>query len=159
MSGYGKPRGSKFWQKHGCEHSEMGFVSAIYCSNTSSVTLRATPFSLWLGHARVLTALRAVIHSPHAASLPTGEGWRKSLLSSAHKLNSRPPTLLCGRAGNACTNLLGSLVRYVRTRGMAEVVGSTKPPTFIFYRAARTRHAWLARLTRARRQWFGRRTA
>ena len=42
---------------------------------------------------------------------------------------------------------------------MAEVVGSTKPPTFIFYRAAHTRHAWFARLTRARRQWFGRRTA
>ena len=33
-----------------------------------------TPFSLRLGHARVLTALGAVIHSPRAASLPAGEG-------------------------------------------------------------------------------------
>ena len=28
----------------------------------------------------------------------------------AHRLNPRPPTLLCGRADNACTNLLGFLV-------------------------------------------------
>ena len=32
------------------------------------------------------------------------------IVSSAHSLYPRPPTLLCGRAGNACTNLLGSLV-------------------------------------------------
>ena len=36
---------------------------------------------------------------------------------------------------------------------------AAKPPTFALPLAARTRHAWLARLTRARRQWFGRRTA
>ena len=28
-----------FWRKYGCEHSEIGFVSAIYCSNTSSVAV------------------------------------------------------------------------------------------------------------------------
>ena len=41
---------------------------------------------------------------------PTGEGWRKSLLSSARVLDSRPPTHYSGRAGNACTNLLGFFV-------------------------------------------------
>ena len=45
------------------------------------------------------------------------------IVPSAHILDSRPPTLLCGRADNACTNLLGSLVRYVRTRGMYEIAG------------------------------------
>ena len=69
----------------------------------------------------------------------------------AHRLNPRPPTLLCGRADNACTNLLGYLVRYVRTRGMGEIVGSTKLPIFALPFVARTCHAWLARLTRARR--------
>ena len=28
-----------FWRKYGCEHSEIGFVSAIYCSNTSSTAI------------------------------------------------------------------------------------------------------------------------
>ena len=37
--------------------------------------------------------------------------------------------------------------------------GAAKPPTFDLSLAACTRHAWLVRLTRARRQWFGRRTA
>ena len=85
----------------------------------------------------------------------------KSALSipSAHLLYSRPPTLLCGRADNACTNLLGFLVRYVRTRGIVEIVESTTLSTSALPFAARTRHARLARLTRARRQWFGRRTA
>ena len=31
----------------GCEHSEMGFVSAIYCSNTSSVAVNRATFSHW----------------------------------------------------------------------------------------------------------------
>ena len=143
MSGYGKPRGSKFWQKHGCEHSEMGFVSAIYCSNTSSVTLRATPFSLWLGHARVLTALRAVIHSPHAASLPTGEGWRKSLLSSAHKLpHARQPyyagvQTMRARICSASSCAMFARVVWLKLRRV------NKLPTFALPFASRTRHALL----------------
>ena len=64
--------------------------------------------------------------------------------------STRPPTLLCGRADNACTNLLGYLVRCVRSRGMAEIAGSAALPISSLPRAARTRHAWLARLTRAR---------
>ena len=36
---------------------------------------------------------------------------------------------------------------------------AAKLPTFSLSRTARTRHAWLVRLTRARRQWFARRTA
>ncbi len=47
-------------------------------------------------------------------------------IPSALLLYPRPPTLLCGRADNACTNLLGSFVRYVRTRGIAETIESGK---------------------------------
>ena len=36
-----------FWRKYGCEHSEIGFVSAIYCSNTSSVAVNRATFSHW----------------------------------------------------------------------------------------------------------------
>ena len=39
-------------------------------------TANAVPLvSLRLGHARALTPPRGVIHSPRAASLPTGEGF------------------------------------------------------------------------------------
>ena len=41
-------------------------------------------------------------------------------------------------------------MRYVRTRGMVEIAESAKLTTFDLSFAARTRHAWLARLTRAR---------
>ena len=46
----------------------------LWIWNTSSVSLRLPPVSLRLGHARALTRPRRVIHSPRAASLPTGEG-------------------------------------------------------------------------------------
>ena len=72
-------------------------------------------------------------------------------IPSARVLDSRPLCTFSGRADNACTNLLGYLVRYVRTRGMGEIVGSTKLPIFALPFVARTCHAWLARLTRARR--------
>ena len=77
---------------------------------------------------------------------PTGEGWRKSLLSSAHKLNSRPPIFICGRAGNACTNLLGFFVRYVRTRGMVKVAEDSKSANFAFI-LYRTHSPRMARAT------------
>ena len=35
------------WQKYECKHSEMGFISAIYCSNTSSVAVNRATFSRW----------------------------------------------------------------------------------------------------------------
>ena len=77
--------------------------------------------------------------------------------SSAHLLDSRPRRpFFSGRADNACTNLLGFLVRYVRTRGIAEIARSAKPPTFALPFAARTRHAWLARQTRARGERYQR---
>ena len=72
------------------------------------------------------------------------------IVPSARKLYPRPPIFFSGRADNACTNLLGFLVRYVRTRGMAEIAGSAKLPIFILLFVACTYHAWLARLTRAR---------
>ena len=68
---------------------------------------------------------------------------------------SRPPCTFSGRADNACTNLLGFLVRYVRTRGSMRFRRVAKLPIFTTLpRAARTRHAWLARLTRARGRRF-----
>ena len=72
------------------------------------------------------------------------------IIPSARILESRPPTLLCGRADNACTNLLGFFVRYVRTRGSMKLWWMAKSPAFALLYPARTRHAWLARLTRAR---------
>ena len=60
------------------------------------------------------------------------------------------PSFFSGRADNACTNLLGFLVRYVRTRGSMRFRRAAKSPIFALSFAARTRHAWLARLTRAR---------
>ena len=40
------------------------------------------------------------------------------------------PSFSSRRADNACTNLLGSFVRYVRTRGIAEVAESAKLSTY-----------------------------
>ena len=75
------------------------------------------------------------------------------------RLNSRPPCTFSGvqtmRARICSAFSCDMFARVVWLR----LWGAIKPPTFIFYRVARTRHAWLARLTRARRQWFGRRTA
>ena len=53
-------------------------------------------------------------------------------IPSAHNLYPRPPTLLCGRADNACTNLLGFLVHFVRTRGIVEAAESGKIADFHF---------------------------
>ena len=71
-------------------------------------------------------------------------------IPSAYGLHPRPPLFFSGRADNACTNLLGFLVRYVRTRGIVEIAESAKPPIFDLSFVAHTCHAWLARLTRAR---------
>ena len=77
------------------------------------------------------------------------------IVPSAHGLQPRPRhPLSSGRADNACTNLLGFFVRYVRSRGMAEAMGNAKLPTFALPCAAHTCHARLARLTRARGRCF-----
>ena len=76
------------------------------------------------------------------------------IVPSTQALDSRPPCTFSGRADNACTNLLGYLVRYVRTRGSMRLRGAVKPPTFTLSCVAHTRHAWLARLTRARGRRF-----
>ena len=73
-------------------------------------------------------------------------------------VNPRHP-LFSGRADNACTNLLGFFVHYVRTRGSMRLQRAEKSPAFALLYHARTRHAWLSRLTRARRRWLGRRAA
>ena len=53
-------------------------------------------------------------------------------IPSAQVPNPRPPCTFSGRADNACTNLLGYLVRYVRTRGIDEAVESGKTTDFCF---------------------------
>ena len=45
-----------------------------------------------------------------AQAQPTDKTKDMLSIPSAQVLESRPPTLLCGRAGNACTNLLGFFV-------------------------------------------------
>ena len=52
------------------------------------------------------------------------------IVSSAHAFDSRPPCIYSGRADNACTNLLGFFVRYVRSRGIVEAAESVRLPTF-----------------------------
>ena len=81
------------------------------------------------------------------------------IVPSSHSHYSRPPCTYSGRAGNACTNLLGFLVRYVRTRGIAETVESAKPPIFDLSLAVHTCHALLLATNSCTPRWFGRRTA
>ena len=52
------------------------------------------------------------------------------IVPSAHSPYPRPPCTFSGRADNACTNLLGSLVRYVRTRGVVKTAESAKLSTY-----------------------------
>ena len=54
------------------------------------------------------------------------------IIPSAYLLHPRPPCTFSGRADNACTNLLGFLVRYVRTRGIDEAMESDKATDFCF---------------------------
>ena len=49
---------------------------------------------------------------------------------SAQALPHARPSIFSGRADNACTNLLGYLVRYVRSRGMVEIAESGKTADF-----------------------------
>ena len=66
------------------------------------------------------------------------------IVPSAHGLQPRPRhPLSSGRADNACTNLLGSFVRYVRTRGSMRLRRAAKPPIFALSFAALTCHALL----------------
>ena len=81
------------------------------------------------------------------------------IVPSSHSHYSRPPCTYSGRAGNACTNLLGFLVRYVRTRGIAETVESAKPPIFDLSLAVHTCHALFLATNSCTPRWFGRRTA
>ena len=67
-------------------------------------------------------------------------------IPSAQVLDPRPPCTFSGRADNACTNLLGFLVRYVRTRGIDEAVESGKTAYF-HYILCRTHLPRTARAT------------
>ena len=105
---------------------------------------------------------KAYLRVPPAHRLPNISSQNKKytlyLVSALIRFTPAPRTY-CGRADNACTNLLGFFVRYVRTRGSMRLRRAAKPPIFTLSFIARTCHARLARLTRARRTRFGRRTA
>ena len=51
--------------------------------------------------------------------------------SVSAQTSPRPPCTFSGRADNACTNLLGFFVHYVRTRGIAEIAESDKTAYFL----------------------------
>ena len=76
-------------------------------------------------------------------------------IPSARVLDSRPLCTFSGRADNACTNLLGFLVCYVRSRGMVEISESDKTAYFLLCLLPHTlaTHYFL-RLTRARGRRF-----
>ena len=72
-----------------CEHSEMGFVSAIYCSNTSSAAVNRATFSRWRRLAKILASVSAHIrptmprlgdadtHASHMCQSPYHAGRRR----------------------------------------------------------------------------------
>ena len=62
--------------------------------------------------------------------MPTHKAKNMYSIPSAQVLPHARRTYICGRADNACTNLLGSFVRYVRTRGMVEIAESAKLSTY-----------------------------
>ncbi len=76
---------------------------------------------------------------------------------SAQVLPHARHTYICGRADNACTNLLGYFVRYVRTRGMDEIAESVRLSTFTLPFAAHTRHALLLATNSCTREEFAKR--
>ena len=97
------------------------------------IFLKKTPHpSRFARHLLPLSRRRRPRSLARIGQFPAGEGWQNALPPSAHPPYPRPPTYICGRADNACTNLLGYFVRYVRTRGIAEAVGSGKTTDFRF---------------------------
>ena len=77
------------------------------------------------------------------------------MLSSAQALDSRPrPSFFSGRADNACTNLLGSLARYVRTRGSMRLRGAQNRRLLIYPLPHALATHYFVRLTRARGRRF-----
>ena len=115
-----------FWRKYGCEHSEIGFVSAIYCSNTSSVAVNRATFSNWRRLAKILAFVGAQAPPTPATHFSAGVQTMRARICSA---------LSCD---------MFARVVWLKSWGAA------KPPTFDLSLAACTRHAWLVRLTRAR---------
>ena len=88
--------------------------------------------------------------------------WRRlaKILAFVSAQNSpRPPCIYSGRADNACTNLLGFLVCYVRTRGSIRLRRAQNYRLLLYPLPHALATHYFLRLTRARRQWFGRRTA
>ena len=121
-----------FWQKYGCEHCEIKF--ALHNTHvTPHPPLSRSPFSRWR---------RLIVTSVSAGIRPT-------------------PAPLFQRACRQCVHESAQFFRaicshawYSKNCGERQ---NRRLSRCLF--AACTCHAWLARQTRARRQWFGRRTA
>ena len=78
---------------------------------------------------------KAYLRVPSAHRLPNISSQNKKytlyLVSTLASSTPAPP-FFSGRADNACTNLLGFFVHFVRTRGIDEIVGSGKTTDFTF---------------------------
>ena len=109
----------RFGCASGCEHSEIKF--ALHNTHvTPHPPLSRSPFSHWR---------RLIVTSVSAGIRPTPA-----------------PLFFSGRADNACTNLLGYLVRYVRTRDTAEIAERVKTNELRFA-PCRTHSPRMARAT------------
>ena len=73
---------------------------------------------------------RHLIRQPVADTFSHWRRLAKILAFVSAQTSPRPPLFFSGRADNACTNLLGFFVRYVRTRGIVEVAESGKTADF-----------------------------
>ena len=80
-----------FWRKYGCEHSEIGFVSAIYCSNTSSVAVNRATFSHWRRLAKILAFVSACTGFTPAVH------FQRACRQCVHE-SARLPRALCSHA-------------------------------------------------------------
>ena len=102
----------------------LGDADRVCFANRSIPPVSATPTAF---------ALRIGQFPPYAQSPSTTNRQNKRYAFhpvSALAKATPAPLFSSGRADNACTNLLGFLVRYVRTRGIDEVVGSDKTADF-----------------------------
>ena len=133
----------------GCEHGEIKF--ALHNTHvTPHPPLSRSPFCPSLGDADRVR-LRESVNSP----LEKANSYfrQRTYFTHARPAFSAGVQTMRARICSAISCAMFARVVYLRLRGAA------KPSIFALPRTARTCHAWLARLTRARRRWFGRRTA
>ena len=96
----------------------LSFGSSMELTHTRSVCVNPRPYRSVSSRRRPLQDITRVYPIDKIADITP--------IPSTNRPKPRPPCTYSGRAGNACTNLLGLFVRCVRTRGMAKAMGSAK---------------------------------